>query len=307
MTLDLLEAKDVDRYAHSSSVSREVAESNIVLTYALKVLSENHDGAPLLDTLAFKGGTCLRKVYYGTTTRFSLDLDFTAVEIEYKEFKRRFETVFNQRSFYGITLGVEEFKRSEDNKVPDSYGATIQYTHPWNASSFDIEVSFREKICLPVKKLPLIDESYFRFIEFKPFEVPCLTKEELIAEKIRAAFQRLRPRDVYDLYIYSERPFNREKVRSLAVIKCWNSKRAFDGEELLGRIRKDVTNWEDLKRLVARSRLPSESVIVEKVCKEFDFLRSLERNLNLIKEDSKAHRRGDLIKAEIERINTMAK
>ncbi|MDR1432358.1 MAG: nucleotidyl transferase AbiEii/AbiGii toxin family protein, partial [Propionibacteriaceae bacterium] len=36
----------------------------------------------VLDRLAFKGGTALRKLYAGTAGRFSLDLDFSTARIE---------------------------------------------------------------------------------------------------------------------------------------------------------------------------------------------------------------------------------
>jgi hypothetical protein len=66
--------KLVDRYAHQSGVKDQlVAEREVVLTYALGLLRE----AGALDHLAFKGGTCLRKVIFGSTGRFSEDLDFT--------------------------------------------------------------------------------------------------------------------------------------------------------------------------------------------------------------------------------------
>ena len=51
-----------------------VAERDVVLTYFLKVANEDLPGK-----LAFKGGTCLKKVCLGKTGRFSIDLDFTGV------------------------------------------------------------------------------------------------------------------------------------------------------------------------------------------------------------------------------------
>ena len=53
-----------------------IAENEIVLTYFLQLMAERG----ILDKLAFKGGTCLRKVFIGSGGRFSTDLDFTRVE-----------------------------------------------------------------------------------------------------------------------------------------------------------------------------------------------------------------------------------
>ncbi len=53
-----------------------IAEKKVVLTFLLQLLSERG----ILDRLAFKGGTCLRKMFVGSQGRFSTDLDFTGIE-----------------------------------------------------------------------------------------------------------------------------------------------------------------------------------------------------------------------------------
>lgn len=64
----------VDLYARDSGLrDKLVAELDVVLTYALAALVD--DG--VMTELAFKGGTCLRKLVFGSSGRFSEDLDFT--------------------------------------------------------------------------------------------------------------------------------------------------------------------------------------------------------------------------------------
>jgi len=53
-----------------------IAEKEIILTYLLQLLSERG----ILGRLAFKGGTCLRKMFVGSQGRLSTDLDFTGLE-----------------------------------------------------------------------------------------------------------------------------------------------------------------------------------------------------------------------------------
>jgi len=62
-------------YAADADVDLDIAEREIVLTYVLRILSDEG----LLNHLAFKGGTAIRKLYLGETGRFSLDLDFAAI------------------------------------------------------------------------------------------------------------------------------------------------------------------------------------------------------------------------------------
>ena len=66
----------VDHYASGMRIDTSVAERDVVLTYVLKIL----DDVGLLQKLAFKGGTCLKKIYYARVTRFSEALDFTSLD-----------------------------------------------------------------------------------------------------------------------------------------------------------------------------------------------------------------------------------
>src|SRR5437660_1294345 len=72
----MLKRKVVEFYAHQSGVDLEIAEREVVLTCALQLLHQTGR----LEHLAFKGGTCIRKIHLGATGRFSMDLDFTACQ-----------------------------------------------------------------------------------------------------------------------------------------------------------------------------------------------------------------------------------
>jgi predicted nucleotidyltransferase component of viral defense system len=66
---------DLNRIATRQGVPTEVIEKDYLLSYLLAGLTD----VPELHGLKFKGGTALRKVYYGDY-RFSEDLDFSAVD-----------------------------------------------------------------------------------------------------------------------------------------------------------------------------------------------------------------------------------
>ena len=127
-------------------------------------------------------------------------------------------------------------------------------------------------------------------LEFPNFSIKCLQKEELLAEKLRAAFQRLRSRDLYDLYLFSGRPIDKVRLKKLIVLKCWNVRVPFNPEVLFAKINRGEYNWEDLERLVRRKGLPSEATVVNKVLAEYSFLKNSDRDLLKIIEDSKAHK-----------------
>jgi len=287
----MLDKKHVTFYARSSGVPLDVAERDVVLTYVLRILSES-----VLPRLAFKGGTCLKKVYFGNVGRFSMDLDFTSSGISLEELKHGVRQSLDKRSYYGIEFEVvEENVRGGFGVGGGSYLVVVRYAHSWNSNEFILEVSCREDPLLPLQDVLLYDEMYFKFCEFPRFIVRCLQKEELLAEKLRAAFQRLRARDLYDLYLFSGRPFDRNLVRKLAVVKCWNVREPFNPDALLSNISGAQYDWDDLQLLVRRDDLPSQELVTRKVMSEYAFLKDLDSNLLRIVNDSKAHKEKELV------------
>src|SRR5260370_8591162 len=73
----MLTQTQVRRYSAKSGLrDMMIAEKEVVLTFLLQLLSERD----ILGRLAFKGGTCLRKMFIGSQGRFSNDLGFTGLE-----------------------------------------------------------------------------------------------------------------------------------------------------------------------------------------------------------------------------------
>jgi hypothetical protein len=73
----------VRQYAVSQQIDEAVADQEIVLHYALALLNDIGLVAPGKDgaapgPLLFKGGTALRKCVFGSTGRFSQDVDLDA-------------------------------------------------------------------------------------------------------------------------------------------------------------------------------------------------------------------------------------
>jgi len=283
----MLDQKHVTFYARSSNVRGDVAERDVILTYVLRILSES-----VLPKLAFKGDTCLKKIYFGNIGRFSMDLDFTSCGMAVDELRERLRKLLDNKTVYGIDFKVmEEHVSTGPTAGIESYIAVVKYAHSWNTGSeFELEVSYREEPILPPREIPLYEEMYFKYCQFPRFSVWCLKKEELLAEKLRASLQRIRGRDLYDLYLFSGRPYDKELVKKLVVVKCWNAKEPFNSEELLSRISNAKYDWDDLQRLVRRGDLPSQNVVIRTVLKEYAFLKDLDSQLLKIVKDSKTHR-----------------
>lgn len=283
----------VDLFAHNSQVGRDVAERDIILSYALKVL----EAGGLLKHLAFKGGTCLRKTLFGTTGRFSMNLDFTALRFGPTGWEARIDELFEGRTHHGISFRVDAV-RAEQRRGIVSYGCDLKYEHEWNSDTVKVQISLRERPVLEVIGCEILGDSYWRFMEFAPFSVPCLRTEELLAEKIRAALERTRSRDLFDLFLFAGRPYNRKVTRALAVEKAWNARLVFQPDRLLKKVQQEEYDWDDLETLLPTRRLPSRKAVVRRVIKEYSYLLDLEDELRRISDDARSHRLSD----EVERL-----
>ena len=268
----MIEKRLVQWYAADAGVDLDIAEREIVLTYVLRILSDEG----LLSHLAFKGGTALRKLYLGGTGRFSLDLDFTAIgDVAPDTMVLDLVGALHDQSCYELTFTIP----GPDYYVTDDAcgcGAEITYSHDWvTAGRFGVQISFRAQPLLPVQPTPLRRERYFDWMDVEPPDVPALDLHEVIGEKVRAAVQRSRVRDLYDLYQLARQPYNRDVVRRIAVIKCWETHYALDPTAFLAGLPEGKYDWSDLSRLVRRDRLVAPDEIVQDVQRAYAFLREL--------------------------------
>jgi predicted nucleotidyltransferase component of viral defense system len=249
--------KFVDLYARNSGLrDKLVAERDVVLTYALRALQDSS----VMHHLAFKGGSCLRKTVFGSSGRFSEDLDFTMDADEPEdELLVRLVGALNC-TCYGITFSFEEYYKTEDDS---SFGGDVHYLHAWNVSGrFRLQVSLRERPTLSVVSRQLKSQAYFNYLEFEPFQVRSLQVIEMISEKVRAAFQRAKVRDLYDLHQFATTPFDNDILRRLAVLKLWQVKDPFDPDAFFDKIRSAEYDWDDLHRLVrANERFQAKDIL----------------------------------------------
>ena len=303
----VLRAKAVDFFAHRSGIAEGgIAEREVVLTYALDLLHVSER----LPRFAFKGGTCIRKVYLGSTVRFSMDLDFTACEpMDAGDAILDLAShVFNQ-THHGIEfiLSLDEggWRTTQGGR---SYTVQVGYRHDWNDDGgFDLQVSLREQPTLDVELLPQIPQAYFPELEFDPRAVPCLDKHEILAEKVRAAYQRARVRDLHDLYIFSTQPLDRALLRRLVVIKLWQAEHPFEPDAFFDRLRHSPYDWEDLSRLISSSQKPEAERIIHQCVSGYTFLRDLTEEETTLAADAKAHRERRLWQKLVESCRRMRK
>jgi predicted nucleotidyltransferase component of viral defense system len=190
----------------------EILEKDYILSWVLAGISRVD---ALRDTLIFKGGTALKKCYFGDY-RFSEDLDFSAVgEAPTGE---AMEKAIQEACVAAAKL-LEEYapveiisgRYTEREPHPGGQEAfIIRARLPWQRAphaSAMVEVSMDEPVIRPIEHLKIIHE----YGEPLDDRVPVYSLEEIIAEKLRAILQhveklqtrgwsRSRARDYYDLW-----------------------------------------------------------------------------------------------------------
>ncbi len=257
----MIEDKFVDLYAHNSGLrDKLVAERDVVLTYALRGLTDEG----VMAHLAFKGGTCLRKMIFGSAGRFSEDLDFT-LDTERAEDDVLLELVGSlNREHYGITFALDQYYKTDRDT---SFGGDVMYRHAWNdAGRFRLQVSLRERPTLPAVQMAMQHQAYFNHLEIDLFKVRSLQVIEMIAEKVRATYQRAKVRDLYDLHCFATTPFDGELLRRMVVLKLWQTHDPFDPADFFEKLRGDNYDWENIRRLVRTS----ESIVPEQIMRSVE-------------------------------------
>jgi predicted nucleotidyltransferase component of viral defense system len=271
----MLTQPQVQRYSTESGLRDiMIAEKEVVLTFLLQLLSERG----ILERLAFKGGTCLRKMFVGSQGRFSTDLDFTGIgEHDHEEIILDMMQAFEQ-PFHGIQFAIpdEGYYETQDGL---SWGVNPTYSHDWNASGVSeikLQISRRETPSLPAERGPQIEQSYFKLLPFAPAEITCLALPEILAEKIRACYQRNKARDIYDLGMFATRPLDQPLIRRLVVLKLWQAQDIFDPARLMQKFQdgRDF-DWDDLRQLLNRAVVIDRNKISADCVRGFGFLAEL--------------------------------
>jgi hypothetical protein len=212
-----------------------VIEKDYAISYILAGVASQ---TMLNETLIFKGGTALKKLFFGDY-RFSEDLDFSAKNFSLTS--NQLETVLQKAvdetcrliSEYGaFNISLERYvERDPHPKGQESF--TIRVKFPWYPGPLcriKIEITRDE----PVLMKPLKQKLIHGYEESLNVSICCYSLEEIIAEKLRTLLQthqklinrgwnRPRARDYYDLWrILTEfkRRLNIKKVSSLLQTKC---------------------------------------------------------------------------------------
>lgn len=179
-------------------IPEAVLERDYCIAWFLVGLSRS----PLRNQLAFKGGTALKRCFFGDY-RFSEDLDFTLIEkISFDTLLGHLNHLFGDvRQLSGVAL---RYVREDRHSHSNTYAFYIGYEGPLPGGTKEIKVdiTIQELIVSPLIERPVLRgyEEYTDLPEGAVIRV--YTLEEIATEKIMALTDVVRnePRDLYDLW-----------------------------------------------------------------------------------------------------------
>ena len=181
----MITRRELRQQAMRQGVALGALEKDYVLTLVLQHLYAQDSWR---ETLVFKGGTALHKLYLDR--RLSLDLDFTAQE------PVSLEAIRPVLEIPDIQGQVKDAYEYHDALTIDRLGFVGPLQHP---NSIKVDISFRERVQLVPRQMAVPNPYGL------PFAVSAMALEEILAEKIRATLMRQAPRDYFDLWLLFQR------------------------------------------------------------------------------------------------------
>jgi uncharacterized protein len=175
----------------------DVLERDYCLAWFLCGLAESD----LKQILVFKGGTALKRCYFGDY-RFSEDLDFTLLQpTPNEELLRRLEPVYAAvQEASGIAF---TFDREDRHAHANSYTFYLRYVGPLpRGNNVKVDITLQERLVHPLRERAIL-RGYEEFADLpENRQIQVYSLEEIATEKTLALADRARnePRDLYDLW-----------------------------------------------------------------------------------------------------------
>lgn len=139
------------------------------------------------ERILFKGGTALRIVFQ--SPRFSEDLDFSGFNISHNEIEKIVANTLSNIEKSGLAVDIEESK-----KTSGGFLAIIIFKIEDYISKIKIEISLRGNSYIAGER-EIIHNNFI-----PAYTVVHLQTNYLVGEKIKALFDRQKPRDFFDYY-----------------------------------------------------------------------------------------------------------
>lgn len=195
----MIKPGEIHSLAGEAGVRDTQIEKDYAISWVLFGISKNEF---LKQNLAFKGGTVLKKAYFGDY-RFSEDLDFTYIQSGFEsgkikaEFQKVLDWIYEESR---IRLAIKD----DTTRETGNFNFYISYTGPLGGAGANkdikIDIASDELICDSPENKQIIHS----YSDLPEYEILCYSMPEIVSEKMRSLMQRTAPRDIYDLWYLFE-------------------------------------------------------------------------------------------------------
>ena len=195
----MIKPSEIQQKARAVGVRDQQIEKDYILSWILFGISKHEN---LSETIVFKGGTVLKKVYF-EDYRFSEDLDFTLLNSEilneqiFAWFKEVFEFMQDEAN---IPLEIIDNNEYEDGGI----NFYITYIGPLGGQGHNkkvkVDISRSEQLVFD----PVMNDVIIGYSDLEEHRLLCYPLEEVLVEKMRSVMQRMQARDFYDIWYLLE-------------------------------------------------------------------------------------------------------
>ncbi|NGX48034.1 MAG: hypothetical protein K1000chlam3_01421 [Chlamydiae bacterium] len=206
----MITKKEIFSKAEKLKLPISTIEKDYVISW---ILTGIYHYPPFKKTWIFKGGTCLKKCYFGNY-RFSEDLDFTISDpklLNLEQLKEDFTYIADfveENSGIEIARSTIRFESYKNLNKKISFQGKLNYRGPLQPRTNFPKL----KIDLTAEEVLISSPSFKRILHDYSDPIPsvlasCYSIEEMLAEKLRALVERARPRDLYDvIHLFNTTP-----------------------------------------------------------------------------------------------------
>ena len=193
----LIDRRELLVKARERGLNLNIIEKDYVLGWLLF-------GFSYIDSLVFKGGTALSKIYFPEIWRLSEDLDFSLLNDNFSVVTQRAKEIF---ILIERKSGIELNLKSEFSN-PDYLQLKVQYSAVIGRNWIKVDITKNDLVMKPVLKA--VKSIYSDYTDFK---VRVESVEEIFCAKIRTIIERKKCRDYFDLWKLAKLPINLEIIK----------------------------------------------------------------------------------------------
>lgn len=196
----MIDRRELLAKAREKKLNLNIVEKDYILGWLLFGFSH-------INSLVFKGGTALSRIYFPETWRLSEDLDFSLLDDSFNTVSESIEKIFE---LVEKNSGLKFLLKSQFSN-PDYLQLKIQYHGVISRNWIKADFMKNDIVDKPIKKFPKKEYS-----DHKDFCIKVESIEEIFCSKLRTVIERKKCRDYFDLWKLTKLTIDLTKLKKIA-------------------------------------------------------------------------------------------